>query len=326
MLYLRKLMLPIDFSEASYTASLWALKWGHMLGAKEVHLIHVLVFNPAASLYQASLSKEDVYRLKEEVPATFRENWASLKREASALGYQVRTDILQATSVVPPLNKYAEDHEIDLMVLNTHGRSGFKAQVLGSVARDLLHTAPCPVMITRVPNHTLVSVQPIEKILVPIDYSDRAKEATRLAREIAFRAQAEITAFHVAEMGHDPLSNHSEWERDYDQSHPLHLQTPKLTAFLHEAAGARVISHTAPLYGEPIQATLSYLAHFPHDLIVIGTHENPPQEFAFNKSITERLVNLSPCPVMSFRPSSRSLMMYHLDKPLEEAEEAMEDF
>jgi nucleotide-binding universal stress UspA family protein len=49
--------------------------------------------------------------------------------------------------------RYARDKEIDLIVLGTHGRSGLKHALLGSVAERVVRKAPCPVLTIRHPDH-----------------------------------------------------------------------------------------------------------------------------------------------------------------------------
>jgi nucleotide-binding universal stress UspA family protein len=46
---------------------------------------------------------------------------------------------------------YANAHEIDLIVVNTHGRTGIRRWVLGSVAAKIVEAAPCPVLLIRAP-------------------------------------------------------------------------------------------------------------------------------------------------------------------------------
>jgi nucleotide-binding universal stress UspA family protein len=52
--------------------------------------------------------------------------------------------------------KYATEHEIDLIVLGTHGRRGVARLVLGSVAEQVVRTAPCPVLTVHHPEHEFV--------------------------------------------------------------------------------------------------------------------------------------------------------------------------
>ncbi len=57
--------------------------------------------------------------------------------------------VLEPGSPLSLLNSYATDHEADLVALGTHGRTGFFARLMGSVAERVLLTAPCDVLVVR---------------------------------------------------------------------------------------------------------------------------------------------------------------------------------
>lgn len=66
-------------------------------------------------------------------------------------GYQVHTEI----SALPPAEaiiEYAENHNVDLIVIATHGRSGLSRWVFGSVTQKVVQVAPTPVLVIR-PRH-----------------------------------------------------------------------------------------------------------------------------------------------------------------------------
>jgi len=57
--------------------------------------------------------------------------------------------VVTATSIVAAVVEYAEEHNIDLIVIGTRGRSGFKRLILGSVATGVITYAHCPVMVIK---------------------------------------------------------------------------------------------------------------------------------------------------------------------------------
>ena len=52
--------------------------------------------------------------------------------------------------------RYAKDHEIDIIVMGTHGRTGVGHMLMGSVAEKVVRKAPCPVLTVRHPDHEFV--------------------------------------------------------------------------------------------------------------------------------------------------------------------------
>jgi len=75
---------------------------------------------------------------------------AKVERQVAEIreqGFPVELTVTTGTHDVPELiAKAAREAEADLIVVGTHGHGGFKAAVLGSVARGLLHDASCPVL------------------------------------------------------------------------------------------------------------------------------------------------------------------------------------
>ena len=73
-----------------------------------------------------------------------------LNSQAEILKHHV--NINMATDVGEPAERivdYAKKHEIDLIVMTTHGRSGLSRMIYGSVAEQVLHTAPCAILLVR---------------------------------------------------------------------------------------------------------------------------------------------------------------------------------
>ena len=59
------------------------------------------------------------------------------------------TDVAKAGAIV----RYANEHQIDLIVMGTHGRGGISHVFMGSVAERVVRTATCPVLTVHHPEH-----------------------------------------------------------------------------------------------------------------------------------------------------------------------------
>jgi nucleotide-binding universal stress UspA family protein len=73
---------------------------------------------------------------------------AAAREQAQQAGITVETAIEEG-GVVDTFNEYAADHDIDLVVVGTHGRTGIDRRLIGSVTEDLLRTADVPVLSVR---------------------------------------------------------------------------------------------------------------------------------------------------------------------------------
>jgi universal stress protein A len=117
----REIVVATDFSEASEAAVRLAHGYAKVFGAR-LHVLHVTW--PDERGLTALFA-----RLRAELGSTVPVMIATLHGD-------------EAEEIVG----YARQHDIDLVVLGTHGRTGFTRALLGSVAERVLRTAPCPVL------------------------------------------------------------------------------------------------------------------------------------------------------------------------------------
>ena len=76
----------------------------------------------------------------------------NIQEKAKTVGIESKTKILmipRTEDAVKPILKYAEDEEIDLIVVGTRGRTGIKKMLLGSVASGVVTYAHCPVIVVK---------------------------------------------------------------------------------------------------------------------------------------------------------------------------------
>jgi nucleotide-binding universal stress UspA family protein len=150
MVDVRKILCPIDFSEHSRQALRMAVDLARRFGA-ELTLLHVYQMPGYFFPEGVVLAGPDVMRdLTERVERTMAE-W---RADASAMGIgEVHTQTaMGATS--PEIVRTAEDGKFDLICIGTHGRTGLKHALLGSVAERVVRTAKVPVLTVRsLPEH-----------------------------------------------------------------------------------------------------------------------------------------------------------------------------
>lgn len=140
-LKLAKVLCPYDFSSYARAALATATELCRQFGARLL-LVHVVEswldypeFTPAVDL---TLSDELAEKAKEQLDEVAR----------GIEGVEVEARVAQGAPHVT-LARLAKDDNVDLIVTATHGRSGLKRVLLGSVAERLLRQAECPVMTIR---------------------------------------------------------------------------------------------------------------------------------------------------------------------------------
>jgi nucleotide-binding universal stress UspA family protein len=100
--------------------------------------------------------------------------------------------------VVREILKQARAGQANLVVMGTHGRSGFERLLLGSVTERMLRKAPCPVL--TVPRRTTETLLTFKRILCPIDFSDSSQRALAYALSLAQEADAHLIVANVVEL------------------------------------------------------------------------------------------------------------------------------
>ena len=76
---------------------------------------------------------------------------------------------------------YVEEHKSDLVAMSTHGRSGLRRMMVGSITTTILPSAQVPVLVVHPPEGEGLPDTAIESIIVPLDMSSRSEEALPLA-------------------------------------------------------------------------------------------------------------------------------------------------
>lgn len=146
-MFIRKILVPIDFSPRSRPALECALELARNRGAT-VDLLHVVPAPSLASVAADLALDRPVALLSPEVLRSAEAQLEALLAEVDTSGAAVRTRV-QAGDAAGIILNAAADEPYDLIVIGTRGRHGVAELVLGSVARRLIVEAPCPVVTLR---------------------------------------------------------------------------------------------------------------------------------------------------------------------------------
>jgi nucleotide-binding universal stress UspA family protein len=201
----------------------------------------------------------------------------------------------------------ALEKEIDLIVMTTHGRSGFSRWMLGSITTKVLREACCPVLAVRWST-------PVSRVLIPLDGSDLAEQALEPGFEVARRLGAEVTLLTVHEgTGLDPatikqLEQAEEGLGGLEQQLIFQGDERYLEAIAdHYAADTGVQTHVSVAEGAPAQGILHFSEHWRADLIVMATHGRTGLRRWVYGSVTEKILQSASCALMIIRPSAHHL-------------------
>jgi nucleotide-binding universal stress UspA family protein len=201
----------------------------------------------------------------------------------------------------------AERLQADLLVCASHGRSGVKRLVLGSVAERILRTARCPLLVVRGPEEGgfpgVGAEVRLGRILVACDFSPDSRLAVDCGISLAEELQAELHLLHVIERSaYRSLTRATEALTDQlDRAVKSAVEEELRKAVPAEASSWCQVT-TALRSGVPGDEIATYAGLHVVDLIVAGTHgRNLLDRLRFGSTV-DRLVRSAPCPVLVVRP------------------------
>lgn len=141
-----RMLVPIDFSATSDLAFAYALD----MAARErsaMHLLHVVDETGFAAAYPDGFYVS-LPEARDGLIAEANERLRALASQCETRGVTVTTEVCTGRPA-RVIAEVAGDRGTDLIVMGTHGRSGFAHLVLGSVAERVVRTAPCAVLTVR---------------------------------------------------------------------------------------------------------------------------------------------------------------------------------
>jgi nucleotide-binding universal stress UspA family protein len=193
-LVLKRILCPVDFSDFSPPVLAHAVALANWFGA-EVAALHVF----ASWMPPASSTTYPGWMLQvPEARASIEKELAMLTVPFTSMDAQISLRTAEGDAA-NEIVRQASALAADLIVIGTHGRSGFDRFTLGSVTEKVLRKTPCPVL-TLPPGAPRASHDVnYRRVLCPIDFSRCSERALHFAVTVARKAHAGVTVVHVVE-------------------------------------------------------------------------------------------------------------------------------
>jgi nucleotide-binding universal stress UspA family protein len=299
MVTFSRVLCPIDYSEPSKRALDYAIAFANWHHAR-LAVMHVApTFDPVLVTPARNEDTGDVV-----YPVTRDDVLEALHRAAKAAGASPsRVEaVAESGAAVPRILDRAVHWSADLLVVGTHGFSGFDHLLLGSVAERLIHKAPCPVLTVPPSAHAASPAPPaIRRILCPVDFSLSSELAVGFALGLGRQVGASVELLHVVE-----------WPEDGEPRAYAHFNVPEFQLHLMADARAQLarlvpagpeappVSHHVAS-GHPKTRILAYSMEHDVQLIVMGAQGRDGVGLTMLGSTTERVVRDATCPVLTVR-------------------------
>lgn len=145
-IHIKHILCPTDFSESAEYAFKYALAIAVHHGAT-VELMHIA----ESSAY----AEDSVNEQGQTYDDTLRGRLQSMADEMAGTEVETAVCVFDGTDYIEIVNR-ANAWPADLIVIGTHGRTGMKHLLIGSVAERVVRTAPCPVLTIRHPDHVVM--------------------------------------------------------------------------------------------------------------------------------------------------------------------------
>ena len=285
-----RILGPTDFSKPSDAALAHARRLAGTTGAT-LHVLHVVdnMFLRAVLADPRDYETAAMRQLQDRVPIE--------DRGAPAILAVERSD-----EPADEITSYARRHEIELIVMGTHGRGHMAHLLLGSVAEKVARTAPCPVLTMR-DNPVTPSVEGL-RILVPTDFSACSDAALGCAKRLAAALGGSVRMLHVIENAAVGTSFGSE----LFVPEPREVLTDRITQARIQLSRRILtdsrsrVSVTSDIVQGPAGTMITaYAGDTGFDLIVMGTRGRGGFAHLFMGSIAESVIRTARCPVLTVK-------------------------
>jgi nucleotide-binding universal stress UspA family protein len=230
-----------------------------------------------------------------------RECQKSTERFVANVGYPVRAAAVEAV-VVDEIVKWAAELPADLIVIGTHGRSGFDRLFLGSVTERVLAKAPCPVLTIPPRSPNVAPATPLfRNILCPIDFSPSSLSALKYAESLSREPGTKLTMLHVVERAPAfQLVTSSATGASDDPRVVLKESRERLHRVNPQAKGRADMVNELISVGHAGDEILSAAGTGNIDVIVMGAHAGHAGLLGFG-STTARVIRRATCPVLTLK-------------------------
>jgi nucleotide-binding universal stress UspA family protein len=272
-------LVPLDGSALAETVLSHAVILAHATGS-DLTLLRVTPPPPIAPpLAGALLPPPLLYETGSRELEAARAYLAAVADDLAQEKLGVRGDVVEGDPATEIVDYTARHPEVRYLAMATHGQSGLRRWVFGSVAAKVLHAASVPLLLVRprggAAGLRVPPARAYRTILVPLDGSPLAESALDVARPLAAATGADLNLLSVVPQPED--EGLLTWADDPAFSAAVQqTETSRLTRYLEQVreqmrgSGPAVRSHLT--HGHPAEAILEIGDQLEADLIVMATH------------------------------------------------------
>lgn len=305
----KRMLVPLDGSELAEVVFGYAKE---LAGRLDLDLILLHVSGPKEQDL-LPIHRAYIERAAESVKRQSIQVQERTKREPGGKALEAGGEVVMGHPAEEIL-RYAEDNDIDIILLATHGRSGVKRWAIGSVADKVLRASKVPVWLVRasILEEIVHDKWPNRMMLVPLDGSKLAESVLTHVEALAKQRGAELCDVVLLRVCEPPiiLSDYPEaimelsWEEHVEKEKAWAKQAGERYLAVVEKrlrdAGLNVRSEV--VLGRPIDEIIDYANKNPFNLIVLATHGRTGiTRWAYGQ-VADKVLQRSQSPILLVRP------------------------
>lgn len=279
MIYsIKNILVAIDYSDSSINALRIAIDTAVRQNA-ELHLVNIIQNN---TIVTSGLEKKDYFLKLVELQDNSNELLAKYANNIQ-LKYGIKTHVQCEMGYLEEIvNDIIINQQIDLLVIGTHGTSGWKNLFAGSNAMALIKHAICPVLI--VPQYS--EKTSFSEILFPVRYVEGVVQKYDYVRPIVDKNDAYVHVLGIAnDTNEEKMTSEMEKAIEVISSHTLNISSEKIIT-------------------KSIAEKILDIAHSRNsDLLVINATLDQNWKNFFSGSYTQQIINHAKIPVLCIKPT-----------------------
>jgi len=295
MIALQHILCPIDFSDISQHALAHAVAIARWYEAR-LTVLYVFVNMPTMEAPPLVFDDADRERLMTQM-----RHFAAAVPSTVPIEFRIQEGGFAHDEIVAQIDAM----HADMLVLGTHGRSGFQRLFLGSVTEKVIRKVACPTLIVPPRASEVAMDAPVQfhRILCPIDFSDSSLGALEYALNLAEESDARLTVLHVVELPHILSDEPAIINVDVSRIHEAAATEARRR--LHDLIPAQARTYctvdTAVVEGRAYREIVRQAAGGQSDLIVMGVHGRGALDLLVFGSTTHHVIRSATCPILIIR-------------------------
>lgn len=204
------------------------------------------------------------------------------------------------------LVQYASDHEIDLIIVDTPQDRGPIPPMASDPVRTIVEMADMPVFVAAHAD----APSSVRRILVPVDFSEHAREALQHAKFLADSYGASIDVLHVIERPQYVALNPTDMLAFSDATLTERKTRRRIQSFLDETNGVSVPARFHLAHGNAADQIVNFTGEHPIDLVVLSTHGVIGRPQHPLGTVADKVLRRAACPILLTRAFGRSLVSF----------------